>query len=235
MMSKKIAIIEDEDALAQNYKDALERVGYLVSVYPDRETAQNSFEASLPDLAIIDIQLGNDKEGGYKLCSWLRSRSETLPIIFYSGLDSEIYQLAGAEHDADEYLIKGQISIKLLRARVDTLLRLVEARKNQSVQTNTINLGSLGFAPDYYIATWNDQDIGLTVGEFLIVGCLIKDPGRVCTRDNLTNALGVTKRIAPDSINTYIRRIREKICQIDPGADPITSKRSIGYFWAVEN
>jgi two-component system OmpR family response regulator len=235
MMPKKIAIIEDEDALARGYKDALERVGYLVSIYPDLKTAQHSFEASLPDLAIIDIQLGNDKEGGYKLCGWLRRKSPSLPIIFYTGLDSEIHQLAGAQYDADEYLIKGQVSIKLLRARVDTLLRLVEARKNQSAQANAINLGPLGLASDCYSATWNGQDIGLTVSEFLILQCLIKNPGRVYTRDNLTNALGVTKRIAPDSINTYIRRIREKICQIDPGADPITSKRSIGYFWAVEN
>ncbi len=231
-MSKKIAIIEDEDTLAQNYKAGLERAGYLASVYPDRETAQNSFEASLPDLAIIDIQLGNDKEGGYKLCDWLRSKCPTLPIIFYSAHASEIYQLAGAAHDADEYLIKDQISIKLLSARVAALLRLTEARKNQSVQTNVMNRGPLHLDIDHYTATWNGQKLDLTFSEFRVVECLIRRD-RVCTRDQLMSAIDMGKIIDPNSMNAYIKRIRKKIRELDPDAEPIESMRSVGYRWVV--
>ena len=84
-----MVIVEDEDAIAQNYCDALRRQGYKVTHYRSRQEAVDAFNARLPDLAIIDVGLGDDIEGGFELCRDLRSRSAELPIIFLTARDSE--------------------------------------------------------------------------------------------------------------------------------------------------
>ena len=59
-MAKEIAIVEDETAIRENYTDALRRQGYKVSGYANREQAIAAFQSKLPDLAILDIGLGDD-------------------------------------------------------------------------------------------------------------------------------------------------------------------------------
>ena len=71
-MGRKIALVEDEPSLQVNYSGALERHGYDVSVYSNRKDAIAAFEVSLPELAIIDVGLGNEAEGGFELCRQLR-------------------------------------------------------------------------------------------------------------------------------------------------------------------
>jgi len=80
-MPHHIAIVEDEPAIAANYRDTLQRQGFTVSLYNTREKATAAFDIKLPDLAIIDIGLGDDIEGGFELCRDLRSRAPELPII----------------------------------------------------------------------------------------------------------------------------------------------------------
>ena len=103
-MSKHIVIVEDETDLARNYQAALAREGYRVDVFHDRQSAEQAFQGALPDLAIIDIQLGDESDGGHTLCRMLRSASATLPIIFLTALDSEIDEIVGFKLGADEYL-----------------------------------------------------------------------------------------------------------------------------------
>ena len=91
-MQHHIAIVEDEDAIAANYRDALQRNGFRVSLYSDQASASEAFRKQLPDLAIIDIELGDDIEGGFELCRDLRSRSPALPIVFLTARDSELGQ-----------------------------------------------------------------------------------------------------------------------------------------------
>ncbi len=74
-MPRHIAIVEDEAAIAANYRDALQRQGFAVSVHANRTTAWEAFEQRLPDLAIIDVGLDDEIEGGFELCRDLRARA----------------------------------------------------------------------------------------------------------------------------------------------------------------
>lgn len=80
---KRIAIVEDDAAIRQNYSDALKRSGYEVESHEDRAQATIAFKTRLPDLAILDIGLGDEIDGGFTLCRDLRGLSATLPIIFF--------------------------------------------------------------------------------------------------------------------------------------------------------
>src|SRR4030095_4944948 len=79
---RRIAIVEDEPAIRENYAQALRRHGYEVATYANRADAIKAFRTRLPDLALVDIGLGDDIDGGFALTRELRALSATLPIIF---------------------------------------------------------------------------------------------------------------------------------------------------------
>src|SRR5215218_7816953 len=82
IISRRIAIVEDEPAIRANYAEALRRRGFEVAAYASRGEALGAMKTRLPDLALIDIGLGGDDDGGFALCRELRALSAALPIIF---------------------------------------------------------------------------------------------------------------------------------------------------------
>ena len=121
-MSRRIAIVEDEPAIRANYADALKKQGYEVATYANRGDALAALRTRLPDLALIDIGLGDEIDGGFALCRELRALSESLPIIFLSARDSDFDVVAGLRLGADDYLTK-DVSLPHLSARIAALFR----------------------------------------------------------------------------------------------------------------
>src|SRR5215475_2472871 len=94
-MARRIAIVEDDAAIRANYAEALKRHGYDVAAYEGRRAAMDALRARLPDLAIIDIGLGDEAEGGFALCRDLRALSPQLPIVFLTARDSDFDVVSG--------------------------------------------------------------------------------------------------------------------------------------------
>src|SRR5262245_19763296 len=88
-MSRRIAIVEDEPAIRANYAEALRKHGFEVAAYAGRAEALAAMKTRLPDLALIDIALGSDVDGGFSLCRELRALSAALPIIFLTAPASD--------------------------------------------------------------------------------------------------------------------------------------------------
>ena len=130
-MSRRIAIVEDEPAIRANYADALKRQGYEVATYADRKSALAALSTRLPDLALIDIGLADDIDGGFALCRELRALSAGLPIIFLSARDSDFDIVAGLRLGADDYLTK-DVSLPHLTARIAALFRRGHRRERLS-------------------------------------------------------------------------------------------------------
>src|ERR1700683_3363147 len=126
LMKRLVAIVEDEAALRDNYAAAFSREGYAVRTYADRAQAMQAFSKRLPDLAVIDISLEDEPEGGFELCRQLRALSAELPIIFLTARDSELDAVSGLRLRADDFLTK-DLSIPHLIARVNALFRRIEA------------------------------------------------------------------------------------------------------------
>ena len=121
-MNKLIALIEDDVALRENYSTAFAKQGYKVLAFSNRSSAERHFEKQLPDLAIIDIGLEDELEGGFHLCQSLRSQSQQLPIIFLTARDNDFDTTSGLRMGADDYLTK-DISLPHLMARIAALFR----------------------------------------------------------------------------------------------------------------
>jgi len=84
-MSKRIAIVEDEAAIRENYAAAFRREGYAVELYEARQPAMDAFEMRLPDLVVIDVNLKDEVEGGFELCRGLRSYVQEPADYFSDG------------------------------------------------------------------------------------------------------------------------------------------------------
>ncbi|MCW5592235.1 MAG: response regulator [Burkholderiales bacterium] len=124
-MSKRIAIVEDDPAIRANYADALQKHGYQTATYAERGEALAAFATRLPDLAVIDIGLRDEVDGGFELCRALRAQSATLPIIFLTARDSDFDIVSGLRMGADDYLTK-DVSLPHLLARIAALFRRAE-------------------------------------------------------------------------------------------------------------
>ena len=164
-MPKRIAIVEDEAAIRENYAAAFRREGYTVDLYEARKPAMDAFAARLPDLVVIDINLQDDVEGGFELCRNLRSRASDLPIIFLTARDSEFDAVSGLRLGADDYLTK-DISLPHLMARVAALFRRLDAMQKPQAEKNRINRGDLRLDISLMTVSWKDVPVGPTLTEF---------------------------------------------------------------------
>ncbi len=228
MSSRKIAIIEDEAVIRDNYCDYLQRYGYQVTGYPSRQAALTAFDVSLPDLVILDIGLADDIDGGFDLCRELRVRSATLPIIFLTARDSDFDSVAGLRLGADDYLSKS-ISLPQLTARIAALFRRIEAMTQALPRQDQLIRGPLSLDPQRLTATWQGQPVSLTVTEFWMVHSLAKHPGHVRSRGQLMEEAQIY--VDEASISSHIKRIRRKFQDVDEGFDGIESIYSAGYRW----
>ncbi len=227
-MSRQIIIVEDEEAIAQNYCDALRRQGYKVTHYRSRPEALEALRTRLPDLAIIDVGLGDDVEGGFELCRELRSRSAELPIIFLTARDSEFDVVSGLRLGADDYLTK-DISQPHMLARITALFRRIDSLQKPLATEAEIVRGSLRINMDRMTAHWNDSAVDLTITELWIVHALSQHPGHVKNRQQLMDAANVV--LDDNTITSHIKRIRKKFREHDDNFDCIQTAYGMGYRW----
>lgn len=230
MPSRLIAIIEDEAVIRDNYTDYLQRQGYRVVGYGSRRQAIEAFDQGLPDLAILDIGLGDEIDGGFTLCRDLRARSATLPIIFLTARDSDFDSVAGLRLGADDYLTK-EISLPHLAARIAALFRRVDALSQNEDEPEQLICDALRLDSDRLTAHWLDSPVSLTVTEFWMVHALARRPGHVRSRQQLMEEARIY--VDEASISSHIKRIRRKFHEIDPSFDRIESVYSAGYRWLV--
>ncbi len=223
-----VAVVEDEVAIRDNYLAALRRQGYRVAGYSSRADALAAFEARLPDLVIIDINLAGEVEGGFELCRELRARSAQLPIIFLTARESELDAVSGLRLGADDYLTK-RISLEHLLARVAALLRRVEALTSAATEPRLVRHGPLEMDLDRVSVDWNGVAIPLTLTEFWVVHALAGHPGHVRTREQLMVAANVV--LDDGSVTSQIRRIRAKFTAADPTFAAIDTVYGMGYRW----
>ena len=172
-MSRRIAIVEDEAAIRENYADVLRKQGYEVQTYANRKDAMAAFDMRLPNLAIIDIGLENEIDGGFTLCQALRSMSETLPIIFLTARDNDFDTVSGLRMGADDYITK-DISLPHLTARIAALFRRQDVIDQPPSPESLLHRGKLVLDIGRLTVTYDGHPIGLTVTEFLMVGVYIR-------------------------------------------------------------
>ena len=230
-MSRRVAIVEDEMAIRENYADVLRKQGYDVQTYSNRKEAMLAFDTRLPNLAIIDIGLENEIDGGFTLCQSLRSLSETLPIIFLTARDNDFDIVSGLRMGADDYLTK-DISLPHLTARIAALFRRSDAIDQPPAPENLVERGELLLDLGRLTVKWKSFFIPLTVTEFWMVYALVKFIGHVKSRQVLMQESKIF--VDGSTITSHIKRIRKKFMLFDQDFDCIETVYGMGYRWNVD-
>ncbi len=228
---KRIAIVEDAPAIRANYTEALRRHGYEVAGYASRLEALSAFRTRLPDLALVDIGLGDEVDGGFTLTRELRAMSDTLPIIILSARDSDFDIVAGLRLGADDYLTK-DASLPHLAARIAALFRRSELSTAPPAVEDILERGPLALDVKRLTADWNRKRVDLTLTEFWMVHSLARHPGHVKDRDALMRDASIV--VDDSTITSHVKRIRRKFQAVDPAFDCIATVYGMGYRWSSD-
>jgi two-component system, OmpR family, response regulator len=229
-MQKRIAIVEDDILIRKNYSDALARSGYEVAAFASRSEAMSVLRTRLPDLAVLDIGLGDEADGGFTLCRELRALSTTLPIIFLSARDSDIDIVSGLRLGADDYVTK-DVSMPHLLARIAALFRRLEALRQPTRAEDVLHRADLTLDINRLLITWKGDEVVLTVTEFWMIHALVKFPGHVKNRDQLMREAELT--VDDNTITSHMKRIRKKFIAVNESFDEIETVYGMGYRWKV--
>ncbi len=230
-MSKQIALVEDDQALRDNYVSALTKQGYEVKAYSNRQKAEAAFAQQLPDLAIVDVGLEDEIDGGFAVCQTLRSMSKHLPIIFFTARDNDYDTICGLRMGADDYLTK-DISLPHLLARIAALFRRTELLNEPLLASDLVQSGDLVMDSKRMTVKWRGQIVELTVTEFWMLHAIAKFAGHVKSRQQLMDE---SKMVVDDTtITSHIKRVRKKFIQVDSSFDRVETVYGMGYRWKAD-
>jgi DNA-binding response OmpR family regulator len=221
-MSKKVLIVEDEKDILQLVKLYLEKEGYRTCTALTGLEALQQVKAEHPDLIILDLMLA--EMDGLEVCKRIRADRQTamIPIIMLTAKAEEADTIVGLELGADDYITK-PFSPKALVARVKALFRRME-RKDEAPRYTYKSLVMDGARHEVKV---DGQEVSLTAKEFGLLEHLLRNPGRVLTRDQLLNAVwGYDYYGTTRTVDVHVRRLKQKIPMLD---DAIVSVKSLGY------
>jgi len=222
-MSKKILIVEDEKDILQLVKLYLEKEGYRTCTALTGLDALQQVKAEHPDLIILDLMLA--EMDGLEVCKRIRADRQTamIPIIMLTAKAEESDTIIGLELGADDYITK-PFSPKALVARVKALFRRVDRKEEDSPR---YAYKSLVMDRSRHEVKVEGQEVALTTKEFGLLEHLLRNPGRVLTRDQLLNAVwGYDYYGTTRTVDVHVRRLKQKIPLLD---DAIVSVKSLGY------
>ncbi len=225
-MSKIIALVDDDKNILTSVSMALESEGFIVNGYSDGEEALVDLKKNPVDLAVLDIKM--PRMDGMELLQKIRVDSR-LPVIFLTSKDDEIDEFLGLRMGADDYITK-PFSQRLLIERINVILRRTEAHSEPEGGENVMKRGALTLDATRHQCTWKDDDVVLTVTEFLLLQALAQHPGHVKNRDQLIDsAYGEHIYIDDRTIDSHIKRVRKKFRAHDPEFKQIETLYGVGY------
>jgi len=226
-MARQIILVEDEPILCENYAIAIRQQGYEVLTCNNKQDAIDNVNKRLPDLAILDVGLGDDVEAGFDLCREIRSLSNTIPIIFLTARDTDLDTISGLRLGADDYLSK-DTSMPHILARIAALFRRIQALQT-SVEVEQIKYGSLLIDTQRFQIEWKGLAVDLSLTEFWMVHSLAKRVGHVKNREQLMQDSNIF--VDDGTITSHIKRIRKKFRELDDDFDYIETVYGVGYRW----
>lgn len=222
-----ILIVEDESAIADTLIYALQADGHSTHWVSLGSAAVERQRLQPADLVILDIGLPDIS--GFETCRQLRRFSE-VPVMFLSARDAEIDRVLGLEIGADDYVVK-PFSPREVAARVRAILKRMAPRAEAASAATAFQLDTLRMQIVY-----RGETLVLTRHEFRLLQCLLEQPQRVFSREQLLDALGVAGDSGYErTIDSHIKCLRAKLRQVASDAEPIQTHRGLGYSYSPDH
>ena len=222
----KILVVDDEKTLVKGIVFNLENEGYTVDACYDGESAVEL--ARKNDYAVILLDLMMPRLNGLEACQRIREFS-TVPVIMLTARSEGADKLMGFESGADDYITK-PFDILELKARIRALIR-----RSGIAADASLSCGHIRLDPERRRVTRDGQEVDLTAKEFDLIELLMRNPGKVYSREMLLDLIwGVTYQGEIRTVDVHIRRLREKL-ELQPNAPQyIQTKWGVGYYLAED-
>jgi DNA-binding response OmpR family regulator len=214
----RILVVEDDQSLRELLRAALEREGWDVHAVGDAGAGEAAVERFNPDVAILDIRLG-DGPDGLTLARRIRQRSD-LPFLFLTDRSGVEDRLAGFESGADDYLAKPFILAELL-ARVRVVLR-----RRGRIGNDVLEIGALKIDPSGRRVFVDGQLVELTRIEFELLTQLASQAGRVASKTDLLSRVWGFEGYDQNLVEVHVSSLRRKLGE---HGSSIQTVRGVGY------
>ena len=219
-----ILIVEDEAAIADTLIFALQGDGHSTEWVTLGSAALEQQRQRPADLIILDIGLPDIN--GFETCRQLRRFSE-VPVMFLSARDGEIDRVVGLEIGADDYVVK-PFSPREVAARVRAILKRMTPCSEPEAPETPFSIDSQRLQISY-----RGQSLTLTRHEFRLLQCLLEQPERVFSREQLLDATGVPAEAGYErNVDSHIKSLRAKLRTVQADAEPIQTHRGLGYSYS---
>jgi two-component system alkaline phosphatase synthesis response regulator PhoP len=225
----KILVVDDEESILTLLKFNLEKSGFQVITSLDGREALRIIELEKPDLVVLDLMLpGLD---GMEILKTLRQEKNNTPVLMLTAKNDELDKILGLELGADDYLTK-PFSPREVIARVKAILRRSKYghADHEAENDEEIKIGELTIYPERYQAILRGEELELTVKEFELLFYLVKNKGRVLTREQLLNHVWNYDYLGDSRIvDVHVSHLREKIEEDSKQPRYIKTVRGVGY------
>jgi DNA-binding response OmpR family regulator len=219
----RVLIIDDDEALGALLAEYLGGFGFTVKAVAHPEDGLRALAVDPPDIVVLDLMLPD--VDGFAVCRRVRETSR-IPIVMLTARGGVMDRIVGLELGADDYLPK-PFEPRELVARLQAVLRRGAAEGEPG---DVVRLGTLEIHRDTRTARLEGRPLDLTAAEIELLGLLVRNRGRVLTRERILEATrGLDCEAYDRSIDVLVSRLRQKL-----GDDPrhpvfIKTVRGLGY------
>lgn len=223
-----IYYVEDDTNIRDLVIYVLGQMEFEVKGFPDAECFYAALAEELPELVILDIMLPG--EDGLSILSKLKKREDTadIPVIMLTAKGAEYDKVRGLDGGADDYIAKPFGMMEFV-SRVKAVLRRSKKEFTLAEEPKASNIcfGNVHMDLQQHTIFVDKTEIKLTLKEYQLLQCLLEEPGKVFTRDELLekvwgyDSLGGTR-----TVDVHIQTLRQKL---GTGADIILTVRGVGY------
>lgn len=221
-MAQRILIVEDEADIARLVAYTLEQAGFETQVVGTGHQALQALREHPPDLVILDLMIPD--LDGLEICRQIRSDPElkSVAVVMLTARAQESDRILGLEVGGDDYITK-PFSARELLARVRAVLR----RTAREPAVRQYRYGPLVLDGERHEVRVDGKEVHLTTREFALLEELLRNQGRVLTRDQLLDRVwGYTADVTTRTVDVHIRRLREKIPLLQ---EAIVAVKGLGY------
>ena len=229
----KLLLLEDDLSLIDGLTYSLNKAGYQVDVARTvGEALERLSKPDCLDLLLLDVTLPDGT--GYSVCEQVRERGSTVPIIFLTASDEEVNVIRGLDSGGDDYVTK-PFKLGELLSRIRALLRRASIASGPAEHENgnLLKAGHITLDEQGRRAIKDGREVELTMKEFDLMLFLMKNPGKVYSRESLLDLVwGYDYQGDTRTVDVHIRRLREKL-ELNPAKPKyIMTKWGVGYYFA---
>lgn len=220
--SMRILVVEDEHKIANSIKQGLEQEKYVVDAVYDGMTGLDFATGEEYDLIIMDIMLPN--MDGIEITRKLREKNIHTPILMLTAKGQTDDKVEGLDCGADDYLTKPFAFTELL-ARIRALSRRPKRSTGNLLKIQNLTLDTIN-----YKVKRGEKIINLSAKEFALLTYLMRNPNKIIKKEQIINHVwNYDANILPNSVEVYIKHLRDKIDNPSFGSPLIHTVRGFGY------